>query len=276
VYVSNWGTRRFILRMPAGSIDIDEASEYCVDETLTLWEKDGYVLLEYYLNDEEPTDWVEGEGWLASLRPLRDDLMAGDLRSLYLAWLAGVKWGPVGEDEPEPPVPPGLNELSPPLKSLAEFLDIDQDLVEVAAQASPSAATMEITRQELTRWIAALSEAEKQDLLLRFIEGEDARLRSKIMRTLREQRALDVDTGSGPAERRSAGYLAAAALHRYEDKRRRKAERAAREQAEKERRQALQRIAYLKTLSGRTDELWNKVKQLIATTRPRDHATQGV
>jgi hypothetical protein len=29
-------------------------------------------------------------GWMARLMPLRDELLRGDLRALYLGWLAGV------------------------------------------------------------------------------------------------------------------------------------------------------------------------------------------
>jgi hypothetical protein len=68
--------------------------------------------------------------------PLRSDLLRGELRCLYLGWLRTAQDGGLGEDELEPPVPAGLQELSGPLDALIEFLEIDEDLVEVAAQAS--------------------------------------------------------------------------------------------------------------------------------------------
>jgi hypothetical protein len=40
------------------------------------------------------------------------------------------------EDEAEPPVPAGLKELSDSLASVAEFLKIDDDLIEAAADPS--------------------------------------------------------------------------------------------------------------------------------------------
>ncbi len=64
-----------------------------------------------------------------------------------------------------PPVPAGLQELSGSLDALIEFLEIDEDLVEVAAQASsPLAAGLR--RKELSAWIRCLSENDKNELLI--------------------------------------------------------------------------------------------------------------
>ena len=63
--------------------------------------------------------------------PVRAELAAGNLRSLYLGWLLCAQRGELGDDEREPPVPPGLGELSAPLEELAEFLRVDRDLIAV-------------------------------------------------------------------------------------------------------------------------------------------------
>jgi len=77
----------------------------------------------------------DGNGWMASLMPLRSDLLRGDLRCLYLGWLRCAQDDGPGEVKLEPPVPAGLKGLSGPLYALIEFLEIDEDLVEAAAQA---------------------------------------------------------------------------------------------------------------------------------------------
>ena len=43
--------------------------------------------------DELQGGWEEGEGWMASLIPIRANLLAGDFRALYLGWLLGVEHG---------------------------------------------------------------------------------------------------------------------------------------------------------------------------------------
>lgn len=46
------------------------------------------------------------------LAPLRDELLSGDLRPLYLGWLAGVTAGEVDNDTVGPEMPPGMGQLS--------------------------------------------------------------------------------------------------------------------------------------------------------------------
>src|SRR5262249_35135564 len=139
-----------------------------------------HVILNIAFHDEGG-DWIEGEGQLASLAPLRDDILRGDLRALYLAWLASAaRWAggrasaedsdeaddwddaedsddSDGDDPIEPPVPPGLGQLSAPLRAFIEFFEIDQDLVGAAATVSPA---LKATDEPIERWVALLPEAE--------------------------------------------------------------------------------------------------------------------
>jgi len=94
-----------------------------------------------------------------------------DLRPLYIAWLAAAAMGELGDDDLEPLVPPGLRELSAAQKALAEFMRVNEDLLATAAEASPAAAVQE---DGLAEWIAALPEAEKNDLLTRMCDGRDS------------------------------------------------------------------------------------------------------
>jgi hypothetical protein len=85
-----------------------------------------------YLDGEE-------EDWMGSLLPLREDLLRGDYRCLYLAWLRCVQEEEVEDDEMEPPLPPGLAEDSGSLSAFSSFFEIDHDLIEAAAEASAPA-----------------------------------------------------------------------------------------------------------------------------------------
>jgi hypothetical protein len=64
------------------------------------------------------------------------DVMRGDMRSLYLGWLLCAQDEAFDEEELEPPVPPGLGKLTPPLESLASFLGSEEDLLQTAAKLS--------------------------------------------------------------------------------------------------------------------------------------------
>nr|WP_261554616.1 hypothetical protein [Frankia tisae] len=95
---------------------------------------------------------------------VRAELAAGDLRPLYLAWLAGYgtwerdenAFDDDAEDDPEPPVPAGLGTLTAPQRALADFLRLDADLLASAAQASPPTPPTRNDPRALASWIKDL------------------------------------------------------------------------------------------------------------------------
>ncbi|MFJ2579931.1 hypothetical protein [Kitasatospora aureofaciens] len=146
---------------------------------------------------------------------MRAELASGDRRALYLAWLSAIgAWALQDDDEEEyrtavePPVPAGLDRLTAPQRALADFLRVDADLLAVAAQASqPAPAPRKRPgKKELAPLIAALSEKEKDDLLLRLALGDEPQLGAELLRRLRgEPSAVTV-----PGQRSAAELLDAA------------------------------------------------------------------
>jgi hypothetical protein len=103
--------------------------------------------------------------WITSRERRSSELAAGDSRLLYLAWLLAIQSDDADDEDTEPPVPTGLGELSAPLRAVADFLEIDKDLIAVAAQASPPLA--EEQDDGLAEWIASVPTREKDGLLRR-------------------------------------------------------------------------------------------------------------
>jgi hypothetical protein len=165
VYVANWGTHRFMMRVPRWALKEAALSAYCAGDSATAWGTSDSVILDFQ-SDDEAGDWEQGEGHMASLIPLRADLLNGDLRCLYLGWLLCAQCRELDDDDMEPPVPPGLAKLSAPLQEFADYLRIDQDLIEVAAEASAALEAAGPSQEELAAWIAAMPEAKKNALLL--------------------------------------------------------------------------------------------------------------
>ena len=186
-YYANWGTHWFMLRLPKKLVDVKAIKQYGADDHLDVWTKGDFVLLDFQSEDESG-EWYgdEGESGLASLIPLRADLLNGDLRALYLGWLAAAQDGVLEADDVEPPVPPGLQRLSASLKSLAEFLRIDDKLLKAAAKAGPAEAASQPAKKELARWIAKLPVTEKNKILLQLAEGNDPHLSMDLLRRFRE------------------------------------------------------------------------------------------
>ena len=264
LYLANWGTHELMLRFPRRVLDASMVKQYCCGESASAREKGEQVILEFR-SESESGEWIEEDtGHLSSLIPLRADIASGDLRALYLAWLACVQSGELDEADEEPPCLPGLGRLSAPLEAFVEFMRIDRDLLEVAAAGSPEA--MGSAAVEVERWVSNLPEAEKTSLLVRLIEGNEPHLRAELVRRYRESRTAT--SSRAAVKRRTVGELLKAAERRAEERQRREAERAAQERARREQEAAEARERYLAALAQREAEAWREVDALIATKQP--------
>ena len=107
-----------MLRIPKRLLEHDVTVAYCTGDSMSFSSTNEHHILSFY-SEQEDHEWAEGEGRLASLVPLRAELMQGDRRCLYLAWLLGVQRGELDNESLEPPIPTGLGELSATLQSFA-------------------------------------------------------------------------------------------------------------------------------------------------------------
>ncbi len=273
VYVANWGTRRLMFRIPRNFFDVEGVSAYC-DEDSGLSFKAGkaHVVLEFRSEDEEDGDWVEGEPWMPDLISLRADLMRGDTRALYLGWLATLESDNRDEDEDEeqeePPVPPGLKKLSAPLKALAEFLRVDNVLIEAAADRSVGEPPSEPSRDVLERWVKGLPVADKNDYLVRFLaEDGDLFLRAEIAKRFRDEAMPKPKRAASEAKPRTVKQLFAArdALIEGQD------HQAAQAKARRDRKEAEERARYLDGLALRERAAWEEVDSLIESKQQKEY-----
>jgi hypothetical protein len=151
-----------------------------------------HLILNLETREEEGYGWIEGEGLLDPLIPLREAILRGDLRALYLFWLrcAEERAGWVDAEEEnekrdpliEPPVPPGLGQLDSALRAFAEFFEIDQDLIAAATEGSPDLAA---AAEPVDQWVKLLPADERDTFLLRVARGE-AHVGIDLLRRLRE------------------------------------------------------------------------------------------
>ena len=270
LYVTNWGSHWLELRVPKRLLDPETVSTYCIEESLSCRAKGNFAIISF-ASEDESGEWAAGEGWLASMTPLRADLMNGDLRSLYLGWLVAAQESHLEDDELEPPVPPGLGALNAPLRTLVDFLRIDPDWIAAAAEESAEMHVAVPMPSEIADWAAKMPSKEKDAVIAALIEGSDSHFavefRQRAVREIRNARNPGGDFLEG--KRRSAGQLAARAKAITEDRKTRETEARARAKAKREREQAEARKKRLESLSGKEDGLWSKVDALIASKQPK-------
>jgi len=267
VYVANWGTRRFAFRAPADSIDPKSVRPYQSDTGLEVHVAGEHVFFDICSETEDDEDWDDGGGWMASLAPLREEVLCGDLRPFYLAWLAAIPANDVDEDDLEPPVPAGLGDLSVAQRALVDFIKIDEDLLAVAAQTSPAATAKE---DGLADWIAGLPEAEKNDLLTQLCHGRNPQIGAILRRRFHASAAASMKQEAGHARRRVSELIRATEVL-AETRRQKEAREREEKRAREEAKAAKARSAYLADLAKRQPAVWSKVETLIASKQPRKY-----
>ena len=266
LYVANWGTRRFVMRLPKTAVDWKSVSSYGALEDGCVRECADFVIVELSTELEAPEE-AEGEGWMASLLPLRAELLRGDLRCLYLGWLRGVQDGDFDDDEKEPEVPPGLGSLSGALDTLADFLDLDEHLIEAAAETSASEPHAP-AESELSEWVRQLPDAVKNAWLIRAVTGRSPDIGAEILRRFHLQHAGNVKPA---APLRTVGELLAGARTRAEAAERQAAEKRAAAESKRKKEQEEARASHLNTMKGREPALWKQVTALVQTKRSNDY-----
>jgi len=135
VWVSNTGRRSLSFRVPQSVLDAETCRRYQTGSPLSLRACGASLVLRFSAEDGAPVAQAEDSAWMPALLPVREGLLRGDLRCLYLSWLGAVQRASVADHQLEPPVPPGLDVLSPALKAFVDFLEIPRTLIEAAAQA---------------------------------------------------------------------------------------------------------------------------------------------
>jgi hypothetical protein len=209
IYVANWMTATFMVRLPIEALAKETAETFTMPYILDFKATKTHWIITWNLEESENYDrfgMEDGHGWMAQLAPLRDELLRGDFRSLYIGWLAAVAMEMVADDEMEPLPVPGLGNLTVAQQSLAEFLDIDKDLLVGAGIGTPVLHEKGSSKKEMNEWIDRLPEDEVTTILKQLLEGKG----QQAERTLKNQftawqRSL---RGTGTeAPRRTVGEL---------------------------------------------------------------------
>lgn len=266
LYLANWGTHRVMFRLPCDLLDPDVVEDYCVDDQVSAWVTDEFIVLDFTSEDQvgefEPD--YDAEALLSAIVGVRAELATGDLRPLYLAWLAAYgTWerdedvfDRAADDDLEPPVPPGLRTLTVAQQALADFLRLDDVLLATAAATSAPIEAIANDHNDLTEWVSQLPVTEKNRLLTRVAQGAAARVRMELLHRFRGDNAPPVPV---PTRRTVADLL--------DDTARRRAD----EETHREQAEVLARERRLDKLANEEDAAWSRVDALIATRAPVEY-----
>jgi hypothetical protein len=266
VYFANWGTRRFMFRVPADLVDRKLIEPYCGVQSADLKVKSGHLILDLntgcddgggYDDDDDESD----DGWMSGLIGIRAEVIAGDLRPLYIAWLAGSYELEDDDSELEPPVPPGLKKLTASQKQLATFLLVDPNLIDVAAEVSADLEAKDFDA-DFNAWLTALPPDEKDKLLVSLAANADPFLPTRLRRQFQSQQSGSI---AFAGHRRMVSDLIQRAAQLEAEREAAAAEAAAKKRAKQKAEAARERAAHLDRVAARGEAPWNEVENFVTS-----------
>jgi len=148
LHYANFGVRKIAIRLPADwPFPKSVWSQYVGAEACT-WKKDskgkGGVLTLAPCHDSDDLDeiWSPAE-YLDDVVEIRNRLLSGDARVLYLLWLCAADDQYDSPDIIEPPVPGGLAECGDACGALMHFFGLDPLILVAASERAPTPPTQE-------------------------------------------------------------------------------------------------------------------------------------
>jgi len=259
-YIANWGMVRFALAFQEGCLDEHAIQPYLqgneqYEDTLTVNSNGKRTIVWWQRQDEEGWGWTEGGGIIGHLGGIREELMRGDYRALFLGWLADFRpdeWrDPRDSAVHVPSIPAGLDCLSPALQTLVEHFPVDPDALTVAAGQSQGAMP---DRIPIFDALDKLPATDMRVLLARVAEGDGSRVMSELNRLTYPQMKTPSD------ETFTCVDFAAKAIAAREDRLKKEARTAAAER----KRAAAAHKCHLEGVMKRADAIWAGLESLMA------------
>jgi hypothetical protein len=186
VFVANWGDAIFMVRLPREAIDQKTLQAFCTSPHLEFEKLPEHWLLTWSLGETEDYDRFgyvdEGPGLMTRLAPVREELLRGDLRSLYIGWLRAVTTEETDPDDLEPLAIHGLHKLTAAQQALAEFLEVDVDLLAGVGADSQGNNTSTEDDAALDSWLDKLPKAEVKGYLRQMLDRQGANAERALKR----------------------------------------------------------------------------------------------
>jgi len=192
LHYANFGIRTVAFRMPAGYPFPKSVWSRYIGIGELKWENDsrghaGIVSLSPYREiDGIEEIWNPGE-YMDDMVEMRNRLIAGDLRALYVLWLcAAMDDQSVERDVVEPPVPGGLAQTVEAFGPVLKFFGLDPLLLLAAAKGSPDASEQPTHHQQCLEWMEHLTKEESSRLLRRFVTEDANAVKAKTIAAIRQ------------------------------------------------------------------------------------------
>ena len=192
---SNYGCREIRMRLPGGLPFAKSVwSKFISAEGLT-WSADksgkaGILSLAPYLEEAYDPDW-EFDDYLDATAKLREMLIAGDLRALYVLWLcSAMSSSDDDESVAEPPVPHGLSELPGEAADILPFFEADPLLIDVAAFGIPMFNAQGSQVDSVKAWFTTITDSRRNGIIQSLLSEDPVALKAVLLSEIRDSQQV--------------------------------------------------------------------------------------
>ncbi|XZE19630.1 hypothetical protein SH449x_004956 [Pirellulaceae bacterium SH449] len=194
---SNYGCREIRIRLPSGLPFAKSVYSKYIGANGLKWTADkkgkaGILTIAPFLEEAFDPVW-EFDDYLDAATSLREMLIAGDLRALYILWLCCAS-SLCDEDEAlmEPPVPHGMNAVPIVAADILAFFETDPMLVDAAAVGIPTLNSKALQVDLAGAWLSTISESRRNEILQRLISEDPVALKAELLSEMRESQETPV------------------------------------------------------------------------------------
>lgn len=194
LYLSNWGTKRIMYKIPIELVDYEEIKQYkCnydnyyADNGILIKKKSKFAIIDINLSEEGGDMWIEEESQISpNLIGLRQDILNGDYRSLFIMWLHikhlefESEQIDLQEEIPLKLIPDNLSQLNSGLRTLTDLYGMNIDWISGASKYSKLSRSKESGYESK---LIQLPETKKEEYLKRILKGEQ-NLRIKLIKEI--------------------------------------------------------------------------------------------
>ena len=194
---TNYGDRQIKLRLPHGMPVAKSVWSKYVDGEQLDWKKDtkgrgGILSLRPFHETGDLEEVWETQKYLDAAVQVREHLLSGDLRALYLLWLCAADDDYNDPAEMiEPPVPHGVSDIATHGGELLSFFGLDPLLLVAAGKNVEAAPTNESKVEFFSRWVKAIPDQGAKVLLLQFLSGDAASVKANLLAEIRHSQHQD-------------------------------------------------------------------------------------
>ncbi len=192
LHYANFGVRTIAFRLPAGLPFAKPVwSNYIGIGELT-WMKDrkgagGILSLSPFHESGELDELWDPGDYMDDAIEIRNRLVAGDLRALYLLWLsAAFDEQSVLPDVVEPSVPGGLPDCTEAYGTVLEFFGLDPLILVAASEGAPTTSEKQTHEYQFAAWVEGLSDVESKQLLRKFLTEDATAIKAETIAAIRQ------------------------------------------------------------------------------------------